>query len=224
MSNLIFINAAKIDVIGECLKLQTGTNYTDSIYRNTVYAGQTPKSVKIVNSCSTAFTLPATTLFTDATGGGNFVATTVSTLIPAMTTTDVLVSYTGSNKNPLASNVYPIVLNGSTANYTLTIMTPDSPPTTQDNTISLGNRVPTTVSKLSLIYADINGNETVTGVRFTGDVSRLYTDTGRTIPYVAGTELVMDTFALYYKAFDQDPVGTYTVGYNVKADGIWSTT
>lgn len=223
MSNLIFINAAKIDTIGECLKFQTGTNYTDSVYRNTAYSGQTPKSVKIVNSCSTEFTLPATTLFTDTVSGGNFVATTVSTLIPAMTTTDVLVSYNGTNKNPASSNVYPIVLNGSTANYTLTIITPDSPPTTQDNTISLGNRIPTTVTKLSLIYADINGDETVTGVRFTGDVSRLYTDTGRTIPYVEGTELVMDTFVLYYKAFDQDVSGTYSVGYNVKADGVWST-
>lgn len=223
MSNLIFINAAKNDVVGDCLKLQSGTNYTDSVYRDTAYAGQTPKSIKVVNSCSTGFTLPATTLFTDTLNSGSFVATTVSTVIPPMSTVDVMVSYTGTMKNVASSRTYPIVLNGSAADYTLTIITPDSPPTTEDNTISLPNRTNTTVTKSSLLFADINGNDSVTGARFTGDVSKLFTDTGRTVPYVAGTELVMDTFVLYYKYPEQDAASTYVVTYNVKADGVWST-
>lgn len=222
MSNLIFNNASKIDVISECLKLQPGTNYADTVMRGTTYMGQTPKTVKVVNTCSTAFLLSATTLFTDVVSGGNFVATTVATNILGNTTVDVPVSYTGSLLNPVASKAYPITLNGSSATYTLTIQTPDSPPTTQDNTVNLANRTNSVITKSNLIYNDINGIETVTGVRFTGDVSRLFTDTGMTVPYVAGTELTLSTFALYYKAPLQDAASTYSVGYNVKADGIWS--
>ena len=222
MSNLIFNNASKIDVISECLKLQPSTNYADTVMRGTAYMGQTPKTVKVVNTCSTAFVLSATTLFTDVVSGGNFVATTVATNIPGNTTVDVPVSYTGTLLNPIASKAYPITLNGSSATYTLTIQTPDSPPTTQDNTVNLANRINSVITKSNLIYNDINGIETVTGVRFTGDVSRLFTDTGMTVPYVSGTELVLSTFTLYYKAPLQDAASTYSVGYNVKADGIWS--
>ena len=38
-----------------CIKLQPSTNYTDTIFRDTAYTGQTPKYITVVNSCVTAF-------------------------------------------------------------------------------------------------------------------------------------------------------------------------
>ena len=123
----------------------------------------------------------------------------------------------GNNNNP----VYNLSLNGSTATCTLTILTPDSPPVTQDNTINLANRTNTTVTSSNLIYSDPN-SDPVTNVRFFGDVSKLYTDSGFTTQYVANTELPIN-FTLYFKAPDQDASATYQAQYNVKANGVWSS-
>ena len=97
----------------------------------------------------------------------------------------------------------------------------DSPPVTQDNTINLANRTNTTVTSSNLIYSDPN-SDPVTNVRFFGDVSKLYTDSGLTTQYVANTELPIN-FTLYFKAPDQDAAATYQVQYNVKANGVWSS-
>lgn len=223
MSNLIFYVAAFIntDTYGTCIALQTGTNYTDTIFRNTLYTGQTPKYITVVNSCNTAFTVPTQTLYISNENGGNFTASINATNIPGNTTVNIPVIYNGTYKGVSNSPSFTINLNGSSATYTLIVQTPDSPPVTQDNTINLTNRQNTTVSSLNLIYSDPN-SDPVTHVRFTGDVSKLYTDAGHTTLYVANTELPIN-FTLYFKAPNQDAAANYSVQYNVKANGVWST-
>lgn len=224
MSKLIFQNAAFVntDTFPTCIKLAPEDNYVDTIYRNTVYTGQAPKIIRVKNSCVTPFTLPVQTLFTDSINGGNFVATTVSTNIPANSTVDVPVGYTGTYKGTSNNPSYTITINGTNATYVLTILTPDTAPVTYDKTIALANRVGTVITKSSLSFTDADGDDTVDGVRFTGDVSKLFIDSGYVTPYVSGTELTMNTFALYYKAPSQDAASTYQVDYNVKANGVWS--
>ena len=92
---------------------------------------------------------------------------------------------------------------------------------TQDSTIELSNRENKIVSSTDLIYSDLNGDP-ITNVRFIGDTSKLFTDSGYTTQYVANTELPIN-FTLYFKAPDQDASATYQVQYNVKANGVWSS-
>lgn len=223
MSNLIFYVAAYVntDTYETCIKLQPGTNYTDTIFRNTQYTGQTPKYITVVNSCDTPFSVPTQTLYTSTENGGNFTVGISSTSIPGNSTINIPVSYNGEYKGTSNSQAFTITLNTSTASYTLTILTPDSPPVTQNNTINLANRENSTVTSLNLIYSDPN-SDPVTNVRFTGDVSRLFTDSGHTTQYIANTELPIN-FTLYFKAPNQDASASYTVQYNVKANGVWST-
>lgn len=222
MSNLIFYIAAYVDTdtYGDCIKLQPGTNYTDTIIRDTLYTGQTPKYITIVNTCNTAYAVPAQTLHTFSENGGNFSLSISSTNIPGNSTVNIPVIYNGTYKGVSNNPSFTIYLNSSTATFTFTVQTPDSPPVTQDNTINLTNRQNTTVTSLNLIYSDPN-SDPVTHVRFTGDVSRLYTNAGHTTLYVANTELPIN-FTLYFKAPDQDALANYSVQYNVKANGVWS--
>jgi hypothetical protein len=97
----------------------------------------------------------------------------------------------------------------------------DHLPVTENTTIDLVNRANTTVTSSDLIYSDLDG-DAVTNVRFFGDVSKLYTDSGFTTQYVANTELPIN-FTLYFKAPDQDVASSYQVQYNVKANGAWSS-
>lgn len=225
MSNLIFNNAAFVntDTYASCVKLQPSTNYTDTIYRNTAYTGQTTKVLKVVNSCVTAFTVPSQNIFTDTLQGGDFVASVLATNILGNSTVDVPVSYMGTYKGSNNNPVYGIALNGSSASYSLTVLTPDTAPVTQDSIISLTNRQNTVVTKSNLLYTDADGIGTVTHVRFTGTVNRLFTDAAMTQAYVAGTELLINSFQLYYKASNQDAADSYQVQYNVKASDVWSS-
>ena len=211
----------KEDTYADCIKLRTGVNYSDSIIKDYVYTGQSSKTIKVVNNCSTPFVLNSQNLFSESTEGSNFVASIGSTTIPGNTTVDVPVYYNGSYKGSLLSLNYTITINGTTANYNLNVIIPDVAPVTQDNTINLANRTNTTVTSSNLIYSDPN-SDPVTNVRFFGDVSKLYTDSGYTIQYVANTELPIN-FTLYFKAPDQDASATYQVQYNVKANGVWSS-
>ena len=209
------------DTYADCIKLGTGVNYSDSIIKDYVYTGQSSKTIKVVNNCSTSFVLNSQTLFSESTEGSNFVASIGSTTIPGNTTVDVPVYYNGSYKGSLLSLNYTITINGTTANYNLNVIIPDVAPVTQDSTIELSNRENTIVSSADLIYSDSNGDQ-ITNVRFIGDTSKLFTDSGYTIQYISGTELPI-TFMLYYKAPDQDPLYSYQIQYNVKANGVWSS-
>ena len=211
----------KADTYADCIKLGTEVNYSDSIIKDYVYTGQSSKTIKVVNNCSTSFVLNSQTLFSESTEGSNFVASIGSTTIPGNTTVDVPVYYNGSYKGSLLSLNYTITINGTTANYNLNVIIPDVAPVTQDSTIELSNRENTIVSSADLIYSDSNGDQ-ITNVRFIGDTSKLFTDSGYTIQYISGTELPI-TFMLYYKAPDQDPLYSYQVQYNVKANGVWSS-
>ena len=221
MAFLIINIAGNSDTYGGCIKLHPTTNYTDTIFRETVYSGQTPKYITVVNSCTTAFVVPSQNIFTDTNNGGNFVASISSTTIQGNTTVNIPVAYNGTYKGTNNNPVYNLSLNGSTATYTLTILTPDSPPVAQDNIINLPNRTDTSIVSSNLIYSDPN-NDPVTNVKFFGDVSKLYTDSGFTTQYVANTELPIN-FTLYFKAPDQDAAATYQVQYSVKANGVWSS-
>ena len=219
--NVVLNVLQKEDTYADCIELGTGVNYSDSIIKDYVYTGQSSKTIKVVNNCSTSFILNSQTLFSESTVGSNFVASIGSTTIPGNTTVDVPVYYNGSYKGDLLSLNYVITINGTTANYNINVIIPDVAPVTQDNTINLANRTNTTVTSSNLIYSDPN-SDPVTNVRFFGDVSKLYTDSGLTTQYVVNTELPIN-FTLYFKAPDQDAAATYQVQYNVKANGVWSS-
>ena len=211
----------KADTYADCIELRTGINYSDSIIKDYVYTGQSSKTIKVVNNCSTSFVLNSQTLFSESTIGSNFVASIGSTTIPGNTTVDVPVYYNGSYKGSMLSLNYTITINDTTANYTINVIIPDVAPVTQDSTIELSNRENKIISSTDLIYSDANGDP-ITNVRFIGDTSKLFTDSGYTTQYVSGTELPI-TFVLYYKAPDQDPLYSYQIQYNVKANGVWSS-
>lgn len=216
-NKLIFIVAPKVFTYGECIKLAPGQTYTDIIYKDLNYTGVTPKFVTVVNTCNKEFTVPATTLFTY----NGFTASIADTVVPANQTVNIPVIYNGTYTGNAPETLRgTISINGSTANYEVTVKLQDRPPVTQDNTINLNNREDAIVTSVNLIYSDPD-DDPVTNVRFTGDVSRLFTDPGRTVPYVAGTELPI-SFTLYFKAPDQDPEYRYEVTYAVKANGVWS--
>ena len=61
MAHLIFQVAAYVntDTYEGCIKLEQGTNYSDTIFRNNNYIGQTPKNIVIVNQCNTGFNVNA---------------------------------------------------------------------------------------------------------------------------------------------------------------------
>lgn len=220
MARLTFIVAAKVDVFADCVKLKSGSTFVDSIYRGLNYTGQTPKTITVVNTCRTAFNLPAQTLFTFTENGSTFTATINQTQIPANQEVQIPVIYNGvynGTENTLTPN---ITINGSSIQGTVNVLEQDRPPVTQDNTINLPNRTNKELRKTDLIYSDPN-NDPITHVRFTGDVSKLFTDSGMTTNYVANTELPID-FVLYFKAPDQDDAHTYEVNYDVKANGVWS--
>ena len=219
--NVVLNVLQKADTYADCVELGTGVNYSDSIIKDYIYTGQSSKTIKVVNNCSTSFILNSQTLFSESTVGSNFVASIGSTTIPGNTTVDVPVYYNGSYKGDLLSLNYVITINGTTANYNINVIIPDVAPVTQDNTINLANRTNTTVTSSNLIYSDPN-SDPVTNVRFFGDVSKLYTDSGLTTQYVVNTELPIN-FTLYFKAPDQDAAATYQVQYNVKANGVWSS-
>ena len=210
----------KADTYADCIELVTGINYSDSIIKDYVYTGQSSKTIKVVNNCSTSFVLNSQTLFSESTVGSNFVASIGSTTIPGNTTVDVPVYYNGSYKGDLLSLNYVITINGTTANYNINVIIPDVAPVTQDSTIELANRENKIISSTDLIYSDLNGDP-ITNVRFIGNTSRLFTDSGHTVQYISGTELPI-TFILYYKAPDQDPLYSYQIRYYVKANGVWS--
>lgn len=219
--NVVLNVLQKADTYADCIKLGTGVNYSDSIIKDYVYTGQSSKTIKVVNNCSTSFVLNAQTIFSEAAEGSNFVASIGSTTIPGNTTVDVPVYYNGSYKGSSLSLNYTITINGTTANYTINVIIPDVAPVTQDSIIELSNRENKIISSADLIYSDLNGDP-ITNVRFIGGTSRLFTDLGYTTQYISGTELPIN-FILYFKAPDQDAVATYQVQYNVKANGVWSS-
>lgn len=220
MATLKIINAAKVFNIAECVKLKPSTNYSDDIVRDTSYNGQSTKYVTVVNTCNHAFELSETTLFTDNVSGGSLRAYIKATHINANETKNIPIWYSGVMKNPATNPTYTIRLNGSEATFTANLTDKDLPPVASDKTIELDNRVNKTLTKADLTYSDPN-SDPITHVRFKGDVSKLFTDSGMNTPYVANTELPI-SFTLYYKAPDQDAESTYTVQYDVKANGKWS--
>lgn len=159
---------------------------------------------------------------------GNNTSLTVNDIIP-ISEINLIRYYSPNQDSPITQTVNYIAINSlNQQSYPMANLIfnnaakPDTAPTTSDVTLSLSNRENYTITNSTLIYNDVDGVGTVTNVRFSGDVSRLYTNAGHTTPYVANTELPIN-FTLYYKAPNQDAVANYSVQYNVKANGVWST-
>ena len=122
----------------------------------------------------------------------------------------------------LSDNGFTIsVENVNVLPYVITVSEINQPPVSENNVLRLGNRQNKTITKTDLIYSDPD-NDPITHVKFTGDVSRLYTDSDMLVPYTSGSELPIE-FTLYYKAPDVDDESTYNVNYSVKAGNDWSS-
>lgn len=224
MANIIFQVGAKIDTIENCIELVVGQNYSDIIYRNNAYTNTLAGTkLKIRNKCGSSFNIGAQNIFTDTTSGGNFIASIGGITVPGNTTVDVDIRYSGTYKGVNNSPTYTVTVNNTSRNYSLTVLNPDTPPVTSNSTVTLLNRTNTTINKNNLIFSDVDGNDTITGVRFTGDTSKLFTNAAMTTQYISGTELDLATFTLYFKAPDTDASNTYTIQYDVKASGVWSS-
>ena len=71
------------------------------------------------------------------------------------------------------------------------IPTVDNPPVAEDNTIVIKGQSEYILTKKDLIFSDKDGN-TITNVRFSGDIGEIYIDKNYTEKYVAYTELPID--------------------------------
>ena len=140
--------------------------------------------------------------------------------VPANTHRDLTIKINGTYTGNKTRLVGQVVTFGITNKVTVNVSGPTSKPVARPVTITLANRQNMDVKEVNLDWVDADG-DALQAVRFNGDVSRLFTDAGRTVPYVANTELP-PTFTLYYKAPNQDGENTYTFSYDVKAGNQWS--
>ena len=217
MPKIIFEVAKAADVYTNCVTPVDST-FTDTIVKGVTYNNVTPRHLVFNNRCGTAFTLEAGPLLSEY----GFTISVNNVTIAANTVTNVPLIYNGSYAGVSTQLTGTFSLNsGQTViPYQINVSEGNQPPISQDNTLRLGNRENRTIVKTDLIYSDPD-NDPITHVKFTGDVSRLFTDSNMTVPYVSGTELPIE-FTLYYKAPDVDTETTYNVNYFVKAGNDWS--
>ena len=195
MAKIIFDVAKAADVYGHCVST-VDSAFTDTIRKGINYNNVTPRHIALNNTCGTAFTIEAGTLLSD----NGFTISVENVNVAANSTTNQ------------GQTVLP---------YIITITEVNQPPVSENNVLRLGNRQNKTITKIDLIYSDPD-NDPITHVKFTGDVSRLYTDSNMLVPYTSGTALPIE-FTLYYKAPDVDDESTYNVNYSVKAGNDWSS-
>lgn len=217
----VFANfKVNVDSVAKCIKISgtdgNGINATYNITKGVAVNNQTIGNIRYTNSCSSAIEVPLLTLIDE----DGIKVTVEAVTVPANTHRDITVkingTYTG-NKTRLVGQVETF---GITNKVTVNVAGPTSKPVARPVTITLSNRQNMDVKEVNLDWVDADG-DALQAVRFNGDVSRLFTDAGRTVPYVANTELP-PTFTLYYKAPNQDGENTYTFNYDVKAGNEWS--
>lgn len=218
MAKIIFDVAKAADVYGHCVST-VDSAFTDTIRKGINYNNVTPRHIALNNTCGTAFTIEAGTLISD----NGFTISVENVNVAANSTTNVPLIYNGAYTGAASQLTGNFSLNqGQTVlPYIITITEVNQPPVSENNVLRLGNRQNKTITKTDLIYSDPD-NDPITHVKFTGDVSRLYTDSNMLVPYTSGTELPIE-FTLYYKAPDVDDESTYNVNYSVKAGNDWSS-
>ena len=216
-SNVFANFRVNVDTVEKCIKI-TGTdgnalNINSNITKG-VTVNQIIGTIRYTNECASEMEVPEL-VFIDEDG---IKVSVPHTVVPANTNKDASIVISGNyigNKQQIVGR-----RDNNTVTVNVTIPAANQKPVTKPVTITLANRQNTEVKEVNLDWLDAD-RDALQAVRFTGDVSRLFTDTQRTIPYVAGTELP-PTFTLYYKAPDQDAESTYTLNYDVKAGNEWS--
>ena len=207
-----------INTIGNCIKVNNTSSYTDTIIKNQQYNNVSVKSIRVVNNCNKDFLLSGKTLFTQQDNlGSTFTASINDTNILANTTVDIPVYYNGVYKGTNINPTYTFDLNGYTINYTLNINIPDTLGTINDFTLSFTNRQNYTfkVSDFTSHYSDVDG-DTISSVYFYGNVNNLrYNNIG----YVENTEIpISDIQAgkVVFNAPNQDALSSININYKVK--------
>lgn len=216
-SNVFANFRVNVDTVEKCIKI-TGTdgnalNINSNITKG-VTVNQIIGTIRYTNECASEMEVPEL-VFIDEDG---IKVSVPHTIVPANTNKDASIVISGNyigNKQQIVGR-----RDNNTVTVNVTIPATNQKPVTKPVTITLANRQNTEVKEVNLDWLDAD-RDALQAVRFTGDVSRLFTDTQRTVPYVAGTELP-PTFTLYYKAPDQDAESTYTLNYDVKAGNEWS--
>jgi len=217
MATLTINYQAIQDTFERCVRTSpaSGVSNNTTITRNTE-VNTTFGGLTFTNNCGTSYTIPEQVLINE---NGLRVFIPSFTLNGNQTVTkpyQIVGTYTGS-KNTLTGSTN---INGTTSTVNVTVNNQNTPPTTQDVTINLDNRVNGEIRLSNLVWSDAQ-NDTIQAVKFTGDVSNLFTNPERTVNYVANTEL-QPNFVLYHKAPNQDALATYTSQYFVKAGDQWS--
>lgn len=216
-SNVFANFRVNVDTVEKCIKI-TGTdgnalNINSNITKG-VTVNQIIGTIRYTNECASEMEVPEL-VFIDEDG---IKVSVPHTIVPANTNKDASIVISGNyvgNKQQIVGR-----RDNNTVTVNVTIPATNQKPVTKPVTITLANRQNTEVKEVNLDWLDAD-RDALQAVRFTGDVSRLFTDMQRTVPYVAGTELP-PTFTLYYKAPDQDAESTYTLNYDVKAGNEWS--
>ena len=216
-SNVFANFRVNVDTVEKCIKI-TGTdgnalNINSNITKG-VTVNQIIGTIRYTNECASEMEVPEL-VFIDEDG---IKVSVPHTVVPANTNKDASIVISGNyigNKQQIVGR-----RDNNTVTVNVTIPAANQKPVAKPVTITLANRQNTEVKEVNLDWLDAD-RDALQAVRFIGDVSRLFTDTQRTVPYVAGTELP-PTFTLYYKAPDQDAESTYTLNYDVKAGNEWS--
>ena len=207
-----------IDTIGNCIKVNNTSTYTDTIIKNQQYNNVSTKSIKVINNCNKAFLLSGKTLFIQQDNlGSTFTASINETTIGANATVDIPVYYNGVYKGTDISPVYTFTLNGYNITYNLNINIPDTLGTISAFTITLNNKQNYVFKVLDFTshYSDVDG-DTISSIYFYGNVSNLRYNN---IAYIENTEIpISDIQAgkVVFNAPNQDALSSININYKVK--------
>ena len=207
-----------IDTIGNCIKVNNTSTYTDTITKNQQYNNVSTKSIKVTNNCNKAFLLSGKTLFIQQDNlGSTFTASINETNIGANATVDIPVYYNGVYKGTDISPVYTFTLNGYNISYNLNVTIPDTLGNINDFTITLNNKQNYVFKVLDFTshYSDVDG-DTISSIYFYGNVSNLRYNN---ISYVENTEIpISDIQAgkVVFNAPNQDALSSININYKIK--------
>ena len=207
-----------IDTIGNCIKVNNTSSYTDTIIKNQQYNNVSVKSIRVVNNCNKDFLLSGKTLFIQQDNlGSTFTASINETNIGANATVDIPVYYNGVYKGTDISPVYTFTLNGYNITYNLNINIPDTLGTISAFTITLNNKQNYVFKVLDFTshYSDVDG-DTISSIYFYGNVSNLRYNN---IAYIENTEIpISDIQAgkVVFNAPNQDALSSINISYKVK--------
>lgn len=189
MAKLVFNVSAKDMTISECIKLTVGVSYEDAIYKDMDYVNVTQKNISISNSCNKTFTTNGIDLFSETMNGSNFMASINAFTIAPFQTISVPVFYNGMFKLDVSSKVYPIVINGISSTYKLTLLEEElnTPPDVTDVVFKLNNRAVKifSITDFENHFTDLD-NDSLEAVILIGNVDGFKVNG---LPYVENTEI-----------------------------------